>query len=428
MHDGEMFAKAMTYYETGQFKHCHEMLKILADKYNDVAITRANASVVVQLYCAYQVICAIIGIENPYVHKLAITHDDDANISPELFNHAQVIHCRALLERTEYAKVQTLMPYLERTTGPNISPETMSYFQETDRNKTLLVYNSGGIGDIIMYSRFMRQVCESQLENSIVYLVNDELHWMLHEALSGLPNLQVVQFSVFKMSPQKYDYHTNINMLFVHLKITYEMLRNDQCQYQYQYLEHVKGGAITTADFINPRKKNVIIHWCGNKLNPMERFNRSIPLASLIPLFQRHADAIQFISVQKPVSPEEAAILDAHNVKNCGPLLDNAGHAFKDTVTLLKSVDLVITTDTSLVHLAGTMNVPCWCMLTIGCDWRWKPADHLWYPNVKPFRQNAVASWDNVIADLSAAITGFTGFTGFTDMISLQSMDCASTR
>ncbi len=87
-----------------------------------------------------------------------------------------------------------------------------------------------------------------------------------------------------------------------------------------------------------------------------------------------------------------------------GPLLDNAGDAFKDTVTLLQAVDLVITTDTSLAHLAETMNVPCWCILTIGCDWRWKPADHLWYPNVKPFRQNAVSSWDNVIADLSTAL------------------------
>jgi hypothetical protein len=343
-------------------------------------------------------------MENHYKHKLAIANDDIHihNISPELLNHARMIHCMSLLEQKEYAKVGTLMPYLQKFTGPNICPNTMSYFQETDRNKTLLVYNSGGIGDIIMFSRFIRQVCESQMEkengNNVMYLVNDELHWMMHQALSSLRNLQVVQFSAFKRSPKKYDHHINVNMLFVHLKITYEMLRND-C-----YLEHVQGSAIRSADFIHPHKKNVIINWCGNKANMMERFNRSIPLAALTPLFQRHAHAIQFMSVQKTASPEEAAILDSHNVKNHGPLLDNAGDAFKDTVTLLKAVDLVITTDTSLVHLAATMNVPCWCMLTIGCDWRWKPADHLWYPNVKPFRQNAVASWDNVVAEVSAAL------------------------
>ena len=399
MHDGELFARAMAHFENGQFKHCHVLLKILADKYKDVAITRANASDVLQLYCAYEVVCSAMGVDHPYVHKLTNQGQASASasVSPDLFNHAQMIHCMALLQRKEYAKVGPLMPYLQRFTGPGISPETMSYFQESDRNKTLLVYNSGGIGDIIMYSRFIRPVCESQGGNRVLYLVNDELHWMMHQALSGLPNLQVVQFSAFKRSPQAYDYHTNIIMLFVHLKITYETLPNDP------YLEHVRGSPLLQLD-IHPRKKNVIINWCGNKLNTMERFNRSIPLASLVPLFRRHADAVQFISVQKAVSPEEAAILDAHNVKNCGPLLDNEGHAFKDTVPLLKAVDWVITTDTSLVHLAGTMNVPCWCMLTIGCDWRWKPADHLWYPGVKPFRQTAVSSWDSVVADVSDAI------------------------
>ena len=395
MHDGEMFAKAMNYFENGKFKHCHLLLKILAEKYECITPTHTNANDLLQLYCAYEVISQTMGIENQYVNKLTIAHD---TISPELFIHAKMMHCISLLDRKEYLKVETLMPYLQRFTGPNISPETMSYFQAKDRNKTLLIYNSGGIGDIIMYSRFISLVCESQLENNILYLVNDELHWMMHQALSGVPNLKVVQFSAFKRLPQKYDYHTNINMLFVHLKITYDMLPHN-C-----YLQHVKGNAVLTEHYINPSKKNVIINWCGNKLNPMERFNRSIPLAALIPLFQRHADAIQFMSVQKTVSTEEAAILDAHNVKNYGPLLDNAGDAFKDTVTLLQAVDLVITTDTSLAHLAGTMNVPCWCMLTIGCDWRWKPADHLWYPNVKPFRQNAVSSWDNVIAELSDAI------------------------
>ena len=389
----------MAHFENGQFKHCRILLKILADKYKDVAITHANANDVLQLYCAYEVACSVMGIDHPYVHKLTIQGQASASVSPDLFNHAQMTHCMALLQRKEYAKVGTLMPYLQRFTGPNICPETMSYFQETDRDKTLLVYNAGGIGDIIMYSRFIRPVCESQGGNRVLYLVNDELHWMMREALSGLPNLQVVQFTAFKRSPQPYDYHTNVTMLFVHLKITYETLPNDP------YLEHVRGSPLQLDErFIHPRKKNVIINWCGNKVNTMERFNRSIPLALLVPLFRRHADAVQFISVQKTVSPEEAAILEAHNVKNCGPLLDNEGHAFKDTVTLLKAVDLVITTDTSLVHLAGTMNVPCWCMLTIGCDWRWKPADHLWYPGVKPFRQTAVSSWDNVVADVSDAI------------------------
>ena len=400
MHDGEMFAKAMTYFENGKFKHCHLLLKILAEKYECITPTHANANDILQLYCAYEVICVTMGMHNPYENKLFIMH---STISPELFQHARKMQCHSLLQKKEYDKVEELMPYLQQFTGPNISPETMSYFKKNDRDRTLLIYNSGGIGDIIMHSRFIPRVCESQPENRIMYLVNDELYWMFQAAFFGIRNLQVVQFTAFKTSPKKYDHHINVVMLFVHLKITYETLPDDP------YLQHVRGSPLQLEGFIHPSKKNVVINWCGNKVNIMERFNRSIPLELLIPLFRRHADAVQFISVQKAVSPEEAAILDAHNVKNCGPLLDNAGDAFKDTVTLLKAVDLVITTDTSLVHLAGTMNVPCWCMLTIGCEWRWKPADHLWYPRVKPFRQTAVSSWDNVVADLSASLASLEG-------------------
>lgn len=396
MQDDEIFATAMAHFENGRFIQCHTLLKPLADKYKRDAITHVNANSLLQLYCAYEVSCSAIRKENKYRNKLFITH---SAISPELFQYARKIQCHALLDNNEYDKIEKLMPYLQHFVGPNISPDTISYFKENDRNKTLLIYNSGGIGDIIMHSRFIRRICDSQPHNHIMYLVNDEMYWMMHQALTGAPNLRVVQFSAFKMSPQKYDYHTNVSMLFIYLKFTYETLPFEP------YLEHVCGSPLQLDDFINPSKKNVVINWCGSKLNIMERFNRSIPLELLIPLFQRHSHAVQFISVQKTVSPEEAAILETHCVKNCGPLLDNAGHAFKDTVTLLKTVDWVITTDTSLVHLAGTMNVPCWCMLTLGCEWRWKPADHLWYPRVKTFRQTKVASWDNVVADLSTAIS-----------------------
>ena len=58
-------------------------------------------------------------------------------------------------------------------------------------------------------------------------------------------------------------------------------------------------------------------------------------------------------------------------MKNLYNVIDNDGDAFKDTLTILKKVDLVISTDTSLTHIAATANVKCWALLTTGCDWRW---------------------------------------------------------
>ena len=99
------------------------------------------------------------------------------------------IHCMALLERKEYTKVGTLMPYLQTFFGPNICPETMSYFQETDRNKTLLIYNAGGIGDIIMYSRFIRPVCESHRTVDLHQVKHAQLIRVRHRYRYAAPRL-----------------------------------------------------------------------------------------------------------------------------------------------------------------------------------------------------------------------------------------------
>ena len=394
MLDGDMFNKAMAHFEKGEFKQCFILLKILAEKYKDITPTPANASTILQMYCAYEVISVTMGRENPFVNKLTLTHK---TISADLLDHAKKTYCMALLHQKEYIKVKHLMPYLQECTGPDITKETMSYFKPNDREKTLLIYNAGGIGDIIMYGRFLRRICESQPENKIIFLVNENLYWLFQEALS-VNNLEIISLDIFKIFPKKYDYHTNITMLFIHLQLTYDMIYIDY------YLEHVKGNALAVENYINPRKKNVLINWCGNKSNIMEKFNRSIPLAALIPLFKTYAETIDFLTIQKNISAEETVILETYAVKNYGLLLDNTGEAFKDSVALLKAVDLVITTDTSLAHLAGTMNVPCWCLLTIGCDWRWTYNENRWYPRVKLFRQNVVSVWDNVISDLSTAL------------------------
>lgn len=395
-----MFSKAMNHFENGEFKQCYILLKILAETYKDIEVTPVNAGAVLQMYCAYEVICKTMWRENIFIDKLTITHN---TINTDLLNHAKKTYCLSLLSNKEYIKVKTLMPYLQAFFGPNISPDTMSYFQEKDVNKTLLIYYSGGIGDIIMFGRFLRRICETQSENKVLFLITDNLYWIFKEALIngelGISNLRIIEFSTFKAFPQKYDYHTNINMLFIHLQLTYDMIYNDY------YLENMKGNTITLENYINPHKKNVIINWCGNKSNKVERFNRSIPLSSLIPIFHFYSEMIEFISIQKFASPEDTEILEKYNIKNYGPLLDNTDDAFKDSVTLLKAVDLVITTDTSLVHLAGTMNVPCWCLLTIGCDWRWTYTDNRWYPNVKTFRQKTVSNWDNVIDELMADLS-----------------------
>jgi hypothetical protein len=391
MDDGKMYTTSYKHFEMGEYKKCYILLKILGDKYKHVKMNDQNAAAILQVYSGYSSVTATLGMPNDYMYKLDTIHK---SVTPELRAHIMKIYCMDLLKNKQYLKAKAYMPYLQPVIGPGITPANMSYFQPNDAGKTLLIYSSGGIGDIIMYARFIKRICESQAKNTILFVVDDKLLWLFNESCHS-SNLRLVATSVRDRLPLHYDFHTNLTMLLHMLNLTYETLYIDY------YLENISGNSIDLTNIINPAKKNVIINWSGNKTNTMERYNRSIELAKLIPLF---TPDINWISIQKDVSPEEAAILTQYHIKNCGHFIDNDGHAYKDTVTILKAVTVVITTDTSLVHLAGTMNLPCWCLLTLGCDWRWVYTDNRWYPKVKTFQQKTLANWDNVVNELATAL------------------------
>ena len=68
----------------------------------------------------------------------------------------------------------------------------------------------------------------------------------------------------------------------------------------------------------------------------------------------------------------------------------------------MKNVDLVISTDTSIIHFAGSMGIKSVCLLTIGNDWRWtSDVKTNWYPDIKLLRQNKFNDWSNVINELN---------------------------
>jgi ADP-heptose:LPS heptosyltransferase len=80
---------------------------------------------------------------------------------------------------------------------------------------------------------------------------------------------------------------------------------------------------------------------------------------------------------------------------------------FEDTAAILCEVDLLISIDSSPVHLAGALGCPAWVMLPLLPDWRWLQhrADSPWYPSVRLFRQREWGRWDQVIDDVATALT-----------------------
>jgi ADP-heptose:LPS heptosyltransferase len=104
--------------------------------------------------------------------------------------------------------------------------------------------------------------------------------------------------------------------------------------------------------------------------------------------------------LQKPLPPS-----DAESLSLFPELLDSAGD-FAETAAMIMNLDLVITVDTAMAHLAGALGKPVWIMLSKAADWRWMidRSDSPWYPTARLFRQKMPGDWDPVLADAATAL------------------------
>jgi hypothetical protein len=129
--------------------------------------------------------------------------------------------------------------------------------------------------------------------------------------------------------------------------------------------------------------------WAGNPRYKADNL-RSMKLATLLPLL--HTSGFTWISLQKGAAAEQLAGLPGDI-----PVLDGSSHDrdLAETSALLATLDLVITTDTCIAHLAGAMGKPVWILLPHLGDWRWMQESETtpWYPTARLFRQEAPGDW-----------------------------------
>jgi hypothetical protein len=110
-----------------------------------------------------------------------------------------------------------------------------------------------------------------------------------------------------------------------------------------------------------------------------------------------------FVSLQKDVRTDDVTVLkDQSDLLHFGDALAT----FSDTAALISTLDLVISVDTSVAHLAGALAKPVWVLLPFIPDWRWllDRNDSPWYPTARLFRQDDARAWDTVIARVHAAL------------------------
>jgi Tfp pilus assembly protein PilF len=142
------------------------------------------------------------------------------------------------------------------------------------------------------------------------------------------------------------------------------------------------------------------IAWSGRPTHPNDR-RRSVRLERLAPLAK--AGPACFVSLQKPLPPADAAAMSLFAGLTD---LSDALSDFEETAALIANLDMVITVDTAMGHLAAAMAKPVWIMLPKASDWRWllDRSDSPWYPTARLFRQRSPGAWDAVIAETAAAL------------------------
>ena len=142
---------------------------------------------------------------------------------------------------------------------------------------------------------------------------------------------------------------------------------------------------------------NIGIVWQGNPAGAIDR-GRSIPLAAFAPLAA--IEGISLISLQKNFGLEQLeALPGSMPVSTLPDDFDEGPDAFLDTVAVMMSLDLVVTSDTSIAHVAGALGRPTWVFLKHRPDWRWMLAreDSPWYPTARLFRQPAPGDWEGAV-------------------------------
>jgi tetratricopeptide (TPR) repeat protein len=257
--------------------------------------------------------------------------------------------------------------------------------------KTLLVHAEQGLGDTLQFSRYaplVRPRC-----GRLILRVPPAVERLIAAAN---PGIEVIGDD--RPAPA-FDYHCPMMSLPLALGTTLATIPAPL-----RYLRADPDIVARWSDRLPPRtgpapRPRIGLAWSGRAAHKND-YNRSIPLRQVLPLLSFDAD---WVCLQKEVPDADRALLQASAgiAVPGGELAD-----FADTAALVELMDLVITVDTSLAHLAGALGKPVWIMLPGNPDWRWLLGrdDSPWYPSARLFRQRRFADWSTVIDEVQRAL------------------------
>ncbi len=258
-----------------------------------------------------------------------------------------------------------------------------------------LLVKDQGIGDEIQCIRFADWL---HRQGATVDVLVSESVAPLAASLKG------VQAVFTTMPPGPYEYWAHLLRIPEHMGLGLSTLPAISIPYLFATPEKVDHWR-TYIETISPNnshaaRRRIGIVWAGEPRYPLDRF-RSISLDAFIPLFE--LPEVTWFSLQKGMREQESERLEnTFDVHTLGPDIAD----FTDTLAILQTLDLLITVDTSVAHLAGAAGRPVWLLVPAYAEWRWLKDrnDSPWYPSMRLFRQHNLADWEPVIEEVRDAL------------------------
>ena len=251
--------------------------------------------------------------------------------------------------------------------------------EESLTGKTILLHSEQGFGDTIQFCRYAKMV--RNLGAKVILEVPLPLVDLLR-CLDGVDELIPKDSEL-----SDFDFHCPLLSLPLAFKTDLSSIPNTP-HYLYSNQDKRKYwlnklGASS--------KKRIGIVWSGSLGHSNDR-NRSLLLKDIIEYLPIN---FEYISLQKEIREVDQAILSGSSIRHFGPELQD----FSDTAAICDLMDLVISVDTSVAHLAAALGKPTWILLPFTPDWRWHldREDSPWYPSVRLFRQSSNQQWSPVI-------------------------------
>jgi tetratricopeptide (TPR) repeat protein len=254
---------------------------------------------------------------------------------------------------------------------------------------TLLVHAEQGLGDVLQFIRYVPPL--ARFGGTIIVEVPKTLFPLLRQ--SAIPGL------IAKGMPLgKFDVQVPLMSLPLVCGTTLETIpsRVPYLAADPQRVEYWRGALGGQTAF------KVGIAWQGSPTYLGDCF-RSVPLAQFAPLAQQ---GIELISLQKgPGGQQLTELAGLFRVRELSDL-DEAHGPFMDTAAVIQNLDLVITSDTAIAHLAGALGKIVWVALPSSPDWRWlyHREDSPWYPTMRLFRQPSPGDWQGVFHRMAEAL------------------------